>query len=108
MECPNCGLLSPEGSTRCDCGYDFQSGTMPPRNKTWWEKYGIAVFVISAVIWAATIIPRYATLGFHLEVARTQQSLGELLGANLWVAGVWFLFIYSARITFRKKRGKKV
>jgi hypothetical protein len=25
MECPNCGLLSPESSRRCDCGFDFSS-----------------------------------------------------------------------------------
>ncbi len=23
IECPECGLLSPQGSLRCDCGYDF-------------------------------------------------------------------------------------
>src|SRR5215813_7928728 len=27
MECPNCKLISPPNSMRCDCGYDFQSGT---------------------------------------------------------------------------------
>lgn len=28
MECPNCGLLNPPTSERCDCGFDFASGTM--------------------------------------------------------------------------------
>jgi hypothetical protein len=23
MDCPRCGLLSPDGAQRCDCGYDF-------------------------------------------------------------------------------------
>jgi len=27
MECPNCNLISPPNAARCDCGYDFQSGT---------------------------------------------------------------------------------
>jgi hypothetical protein len=26
MDCPNCKLTNPEGTLRCDCGYDFVSG----------------------------------------------------------------------------------
>ena len=25
MDCPRCGLVSPDNATRCDCGYDFRS-----------------------------------------------------------------------------------
>ena len=25
MECPKCGLLSPDSALRCDCGYDFHT-----------------------------------------------------------------------------------
>src|SRR5579862_623094 len=28
MECPNCGLLNPPISERCDCGFDFNSRTI--------------------------------------------------------------------------------
>jgi hypothetical protein len=28
MECPMCGLLNPDTAQRCDCGFDFPSGTM--------------------------------------------------------------------------------
>ena len=28
MECPNCHLENPPGALRCDCGYDFPSGTL--------------------------------------------------------------------------------
>jgi hypothetical protein len=28
MECPNCGLLNPPTSERCDCGFDFSSRAM--------------------------------------------------------------------------------
>jgi hypothetical protein len=26
VKCPNCKLINPAGSERCDCGYDFSSG----------------------------------------------------------------------------------
>lgn len=28
MNCPNCGLISPEGAPGCECGYDFDAGQM--------------------------------------------------------------------------------
>ena len=28
MRCPNCGLVNPDSAQRCDCGYDFPSGTL--------------------------------------------------------------------------------
>ena len=28
MKCPHCKLINPETGLRCDCGYDFSSGTM--------------------------------------------------------------------------------
>ena len=28
MECPRCGLVNPDSAQRCDCGYDFPTGTM--------------------------------------------------------------------------------
>ncbi len=27
-KCPRCGLINPETSQRCDCGYDFGTGTV--------------------------------------------------------------------------------
>ena len=29
VECPNCGLWSPPGTVRCDCGYNFTTRTVP-------------------------------------------------------------------------------
>jgi len=34
MECPNCKLINPENTTRCDCGYDLLSGNVPAAGKS--------------------------------------------------------------------------
>jgi hypothetical protein len=28
LDCPKCGLLNPPNAQRCDCGFDFSTGTM--------------------------------------------------------------------------------
>ena len=28
MKCPHCGLINPDTSQRCDCGYDFEKKTV--------------------------------------------------------------------------------
>jgi hypothetical protein len=28
MKCPRCGLINPETALRCDCGWDFSTGTV--------------------------------------------------------------------------------
>ena len=28
MDCPHCGLINPDTAQRCDCGYDFEKGTI--------------------------------------------------------------------------------
>ena len=30
VNCPNCRLINPDGTQRCDCGYDFESRTIKP------------------------------------------------------------------------------
>jgi len=37
-DCPECHLVNPNGALRCDCGYDFPSGTikdsyLPPQER---------------------------------------------------------------------------
>ena len=38
MDCPNCKLMNPPNATRCDCGYDFQTGTIQQSYLTEREK----------------------------------------------------------------------
>jgi hypothetical protein len=53
MKCPNCGLFNPESAQRCDCGYDFDKGTMEkpyyiekPREDSKASKILVAVYII--------------------------------------------------------------
>src|ERR1700733_15241621 len=57
MECPRCGLFSPEGAQRGDCGYDFAWGkvddkhfkeALPPVFKTY---YVLLVIYFTLVWW---------------------------------------------------------
>lgn len=29
MNCPNCGLFNPSNALVCDCGYNFETGSLP-------------------------------------------------------------------------------
>lgn len=33
MKCPHCGLINPESAQRCDCGHDFEKGTIQKPNQ---------------------------------------------------------------------------
>lgn len=33
VTCPKCGLMSPQGTEECDCGYDFVTGKFTPKSK---------------------------------------------------------------------------
>jgi len=54
MECPRCGLINPESTQRCDCGYDFISSTV---EKSYFEQklpksikqYVVIISVLNAI-----------------------------------------------------------
>ena len=60
MDCPNCGLVSPETAQRCDCGYDFRERAViatfaPQPSKYDWDKLGTDALVGVAAL--ALVIP---------------------------------------------------
>lgn len=68
MKCPNCGLINPETALRCDCGYDFPSGTVlqsysetdkryrerhhpqaaRAHKRRWWQWLGFGMLLVAA------------------------------------------------------------
>ena len=81
MECPKCGLESPESAQRCDCGYDFETGAMEQSyltsrqqgisgkkgfdigevlrfgSRTTWENLGFFVLLL-LLAWVVVFIPQ--------------------------------------------------
>jgi hypothetical protein len=63
MECPNCKLENPPSALRCDCGYEFATGTVRAsyaqattsslRHRGWWiAGWFLALFVFNlSVSW---------------------------------------------------------
>jgi hypothetical protein len=63
MDCPNCKLVNPANATKCDCGYDFHTGTMQesclkPAN----IEIQAAWFWLFA-IWALLLLPWFFPFG---------------------------------------------
>src|SRR5262245_32656273 len=95
MKCPNCGLFNPDSAQRCDCGYDFASGSMQrshatdqqpqrsiPHGPAVTRSYRIVSFAAGAIV--ATLMARGAassSSGDHSGVAG--------MGA---VAAIYFMF----------------
>jgi hypothetical protein len=58
-DCPNCKLLNPESAERCDCGYDFLSGSMQRSfltDKDRWMRKGGTVGALMVVIFIERLL----------------------------------------------------
>jgi hypothetical protein len=49
MRCPNCQLENPPGALRCDCGYDFPTGTLKQPYLTGKENYPVGTNIEKAI-----------------------------------------------------------
>ena len=57
MQCPECRLLSPDGAVRCDCGYEFATGTVkPPAPSAKSFRAGWPLARVAIVLFAAGIL----------------------------------------------------
>jgi uncharacterized membrane protein YadS len=87
IECPTCGLLNPGDNTRCDCGYDFQSRTMPSREKPQMKRsipYVLVLFVVVAWFWFSKFYPL------------SSPNPGEAFGRDLASVGLPGLLLWFA------------
>src|SRR5713101_7462969 len=84
LECPKCGLWSPPGALRCDCGYDFSTGQAPavdqPRSRPeepagplmrWYMAAGYAASEVGgllALLWIIGLISGARRPGILIDV----------------------------------------
>jgi hypothetical protein len=60
LTCPNCQLISPDGSETCDCGWNFASGHLPrgaPIRRSGDQKYRLifgGVLLAIGAVWIVT------------------------------------------------------
>ena len=96
MECPNCKLINPPTAQRCDCGYDFPSGTMKESYlpNTERKKKVAGTTWIGAII-ALALRLMFATPGKHLWGKDPFLIIALIVGA----IGIVYWFILKIRGT---------
>ena len=94
MKCPHCGLLNPDGSQWCDCGYNFESRSIKISES---DRARIAE-VANSRLTTSIVLAIAALITFGILLYAAQKS-GWVMVAFV----VWLLLPYSvlALIAFR-------
>jgi len=89
MDCPKCKLVNPPTAARCDCGYDFETGTMEASYLSERDKQ-LSKPEIAGAIFITAILARIA---FRLMTAAAEERSGWPLVFALSIfgalAGFW-------------------
>lgn len=96
MECPKCGLISPESAQRCDCGYDFVTD-VPQKPTTVAERASeprekVSDFMVVAEgnkFRLKEVSDRRKKVSDFID--RIMQRVGVVIIIVLIFAGVWWL-----------------
>lgn len=82
MECPNCRLLNPPQSQRCDCGYDFVARAMqapvPGPRKMGRRVLGLQVGCLALVALMLPALYGAVFLADYLDRSATQRNIQSL------------------------------
>jgi len=102
MKCPRCRLINPESALRCDCGYDFPTGTIKdsyitPSGKTRSRLAYIGIALLVGVFGAHNFYAERNRAG-RIQAASTITILVLLLifAAFTKVPAVGYPLIYTA------------
>jgi hypothetical protein len=94
--CPKCQLINPDSALRCDCGYDFPSGTIQKafladgaersthRKRPTWVT---AVALFNFALLGALLLPRLPRFNASVILALQLWALGSTLFATVFF--VW-------------------
>ena len=91
-KCPRCGLWSTGSALRCDCGYDFEKGTIEKSYDTKKFPKEITSFLIFIIL---------MNLGTGFRALANVQNDG---GLSLCILAIWSALIYFSYFQFVKKK----
>jgi len=98
MDCPKCKLVSPPGAERCDCGYDFKTGTMKESYLTDRDKQ-LSKPQIGVAIIASLLVARL--LFALIKTALDENSATPAVLAVVLLAGIAGFWIWKGRASRR-------
>ena len=84
--CPKCQLMNPDGALRCDCGYDFPSGTMQRASLAKQGEPSMRSLGVIVGIVAFTLPVLVVAIGMHLDrpPIRPADRYAALIPILLW------------------------
>lgn len=94
--CPNCGLMSPDGAMRCDCGYDFPSGTIRQASEPRANEHSMRAFRVIVGLIAFTLPVLVVVVGMHLD--RSPMRVGDQTSPLLIEIVLWGSIAVAALI----------
>jgi hypothetical protein len=82
VKCPRCGLINPDIAQRCDCGYDFDKGTI---EKAYFKQElpkSIKTYFIFVILFNVAVV----------IVAISSGELSIILEAIFWTSLIYILY----------------
>lgn len=102
MECPNCKLVNPPTSMRCDCGYDFQTHTIEQPYLTERDRRLARESATTGIFLAVLLTLEFALRLRSAVVARHSVALGVLTVVLVGVSfAAWFWLLNGKASTRR-------
>ena len=95
MKCPNCGLINPESSIRCDCGYDFKNKRILKSyivEKPIETKYEYKSYLLTRMFFWAFIL---FVIFFWIILLHSPSSDRSILGLTILSIGIIFFSFKS-------------
>ena len=99
--CPKCRLLNPDSALRCDCGYDFLTGTMQKAPQAKRSEPSMRVLRVIVGLVAFTLPILFVVIGMHFDRSQAQpddQIYERWIQMLLWGSLVLAALVPSALI----------
>ena len=103
--CPHCGLINPPGTTRCDCGHNFDGPSLPRRNRS--ERPGTMAdrpqgyafgWYVACTSLAMSTNSALAVYGFPLDLVLRSSYLVVGLAAAIVRPWSWYALLASVAL----------